>query len=118
VAGFDDCATNYGELMDVQPTAFQEWIKLRVIAVTQAYSVYDVLIEHGVTLVDKFTDLQIPCPFPEHGPDNRPSARYYATKGGHFHCFKCHIHETTPINLHAKFKGLKFMEALQDLERL
>lgn len=102
-----------------EKTSFQDWVARRVRAVESVYSVHDILTEHGIELLDASTNLQIPCPFPEHGPDNRPSARYYAPGGnrpGALHCFKCKYH-MTGMNLYAKFKGLKFMDALHELER-
>lgn len=105
--------------MELEQTSLSDWISKRVIAVESEYSVYDVLVEHGVELVDQQISLQIACPFPDHGPDNRPSARYYAPGGGRpgaLHCFKCKYHLTT-VNLYAKLKSVKFMEALHELER-
>ena len=105
--------------MELEQTSIQEWVQKRVSAVESEYSVFDILTENGVELSDSQTSLQIACPFPEHGPDNRPSARYYAPGNGRpsaFHCFKCKYHFST-IALYSKFKNLKFMEALHELEK-
>lgn len=96
-------------------TSEQEWYKRRVEAVEKVYGAYDVLTEHGVEIPDRAMNLQLACPF--HGPDNRPSARYYgATNQEHFHCYACKVHETS-IGLLAKFKNIKYNEALVQLER-
>ena len=95
----------------------KQWIQRRVEAVHEVYTAFEVLSEAGVELVDKHTDFQIPCPLPGHGPDNRPSARYYGSgQKPHFHCFKCKA-TCDGINLYARLRGLRFMDALQDLER-
>lgn len=97
---------------------FDDWIKRRVKAVLESYSVYDALTENGVELIDQHTDLQIACPFPGHGPDRRPSARYYSGGGRDpvFHCFKCKFHLNS-IGIYSKFKNTNFMDALSELER-
>src|SRR5271170_6588749 len=95
----------------------KEWIQRRVAAVREVYSAYQFLTEHGVELPDESTAFQTNCLF--HGADNRPSARYYPREGGRYdylRCFKCRENWDC-INLLAKFNGLRFMEALQDLER-
>jgi hypothetical protein len=62
--------------------------------------------------------MQIPCFMPAHGPDNRPSARYYgANSKPHFFCFKCKRQIKDSVNLFAELKGLRFMDALSQLER-
>lgn len=99
----------------------KDWIRRRAIAIYGVYGVFDVLTEfgHGEMLVDQSTPIQISCPLPEHGPDNRPSARFYpgeSNKYDHFHCFKCKVNMDC-INLYAKFKGIKFIDALVELER-
>jgi CHC2 zinc finger len=95
----------------------KQWIQRRVEAINKIYTAFEVLSEIGVELVDKNTDFQIPCPLPGHGPDNRPSARYYGSSHEpHFHCFKCKV-TCDGINLYARLRGLRFMDALQSLER-
>jgi hypothetical protein len=96
-------------------TAHQEWIERRIAAVHKVYDAYDVLIEHGHEIPTRHMDLQLSCDF--HGPDARPSARYYgANANPHFHCYTCKTHEYG-VGLYAKYKSLKFMQALSDLER-
>ncbi len=102
-------------------TAAQEWIQSRISVVESHYSTFDCLMENGYSehVADESTATQIPCPDPEHGPDNRPSARYYPRSGGrpsHIYCFKCKFNASV-VNLYAKFKGRRFMDALTDLER-
>jgi hypothetical protein len=92
----------------------QKWIKARVDAVSERYTTYDALIEAGVKLIDRDTELQISCPW--HGPDNTPSARYYAGQDPHFHCFACKLH-MRGIDIFAKLHGINFMQALSELER-
>lgn len=99
------------------PNEVRDWIQRRVAAVRDHYSAYDCCVEKGIELVDESTPHQIPCPF--HGVDNRPSARYYPPEGGkhdYVRCFFCRENWDC-ISLTAKFNGLKFMEALGDLER-
>lgn len=104
---------------DLEKTSLQEWIKKRANAVRQTYSAYACISEfgHGEDIPDENTSVQISCFY--HGADNRPSARYYPRSGGrsdHVHCYKCH-ESWDSINLYAKFRGLRFMDALTDLER-
>jgi len=95
-------------------TAHQEWINNRIKAVSSRFSVYDVLVENGIELADQFTDLQISCPFHK---DQKPSARYYGSGGGHFHCYSCKTHANNSIALYGKFRSIDFMPALKELER-
>ena len=95
----------------------KDWIQRRVAAVREVYSAYQCLTEHGIELIDESTAFQTACPW--HGPDARPSARYYPREGGKYdylRCYKCRENWDC-INLIAKFNGLRFMDALQDLER-
>jgi hypothetical protein len=105
--------------MEENRTVIQEWVARRVAAVREAYSPFDVLMERGIQdIPDKTTPAQIACPF--HGVDHKPSARFYPAGSGRNYdivrCFKCKENWDC-INLHAKFKGIKFMEALVELER-
>ncbi|KKL45203.1 hypothetical protein LCGC14_2358010 [marine sediment metagenome] len=100
-------------------TAHKDWIRRRVEAVRSVYTAFDALTEHGhgEMIHDQDTASQLSCPV--HGPDTRPSARYYPKMGGdhdYLHCYTCKIHADS-LNLFMKFKGLPFMEALKDLER-
>jgi hypothetical protein len=96
-------------------TSLQDWVRRRVSAVLKVYTAYDALTEHGHEIPDRHGDFQLSCPM--HGPDTRPSARYYgAGPTPHFHCFTCKIHENG-VGLYARFKGIKFMQALSDLEK-
>ena len=100
-------------------TSDQEWVQERIRAVSRQYGAFDALIEEGIELEDKNSTVQIPCPLPGHGPDNRPSARYYAAEGSnseHFFCFKCKV-RLDGIGLMAKMRGMEFMRALSELER-
>ena len=100
---------------ELTKTAHQDWVRRRVEAVQKTYNAYDALTEHGSDLPNRHGDFQLSCPF--HGPDSRPSARYYgANANPHFHCYTCKVHEYG-VGLYAKFKSLKFMQALVDLER-
>lgn len=105
--------------MELERTSLQEWIKKRANAVRQAYTAFTCLNEfgHGEMVVDESTPSQMPCPY--HGADNKPSARYYPRSGGrsdYVRCYKCRENWDS-INLYAKFRGLRFMDALTDLER-
>lgn len=106
--------------MDDSRTSLQEWTSRRVHAVRNAYSAFACMNEHGFgdMLVDITTSVQTICPF--HGPDRNPSARFYPAGSGRSYdivrCFKCKENWDC-VNLYAKFKGLRFMDALQDLER-
>lgn len=94
-----------------------QWIQRRVAAIREVYSAYQCLTERGVELPDESTPFQVSCPF--HGADARPSARYYPREGGkhdYLRCFKCRENWDC-INLIAKFNGIRFMDALSDLER-
>lgn len=95
-------------------TSNKEWYERRVEAVEKTYDAYDALTEHGVEIPERGMDLQVLCPFHN---EQRPSARYYgANSKGHFHCYACKVHENS-IGLYARFKGIKFNEALVQLER-
>jgi hypothetical protein len=101
-------------LDELTKTAYQDWVRRRVEAVQKVYTAYDALTEHGVELPNRHADFQISCPF--HGADSRPSGRYYgANANPHFHCYTCKTHEYG-VGLYAKYKSLKFMQALADLE--
>jgi len=105
--------------MELERTSLQEWIKQRANAVRDAYTTYSCINEfgHGEMLIDESTPIQVACFF--HGADNRPSARYYPRSGGrsdYVRCFKCQENWDS-INLYAKFRGLRFMDALADLEK-
>lgn len=72
-------------------TADQQWVRDRIKAVSERFTAYDALVENGTELDDKDVTVQVQCPLPGHGPDNTPSARYYAADGSgpaHFYCFK------------------------------
>lgn len=100
-------------------TLDQEWVRERIKAVSERYDAFDALVESGIELAERDFTVQISCPFPEHGPDNTPSARYYAADGSdraHFYCFKCRI-RLDGIGLLAKMRGIEFMRALSELER-
>lgn len=95
-------------------TADQQWVRDRIKAVSERFTAYEALTEIGVELIDKETELQIRCPW--HGPDNKPSARYYAGQDPHFHCYTCKLH-LDGIAIYAKQRGMEFMRALSELER-
>lgn len=100
-------------------TEHQKWIKDRSWAVRKAYNSYDCLHEFGFgeTLVDTDTAVQMSCPF--HGPDRRPSARYYPSSSRYSDYVRCYYCKENwdSVNLYMKFKGLSFMDALKELER-
>jgi hypothetical protein len=105
--------------MELEQTKFQEWVKQRSDAVRDVYTAFDCLQEngHGEHLSDDITATQISCPF--HGADRRPSARYYpaSSRGSSsVRCFKCQ-ESWDSINLYAKFKNLRYMDALSSLEK-
>lgn len=96
----------------------KSWIKQRVASVNEVYSVHDALVDCGIELIDQHTDLQIPCPLPGHGPDNRPSARYYGgVSKAHFYCFKCKENLGSSVNVLVSVNGMSFMDALKSLEK-
>lgn len=105
--------------MDLETTSHKEWIKLRANAVRDVYTAFDCLNEfgHGENLPDPGTAVQTACAF--HGPDRKPSARYYPrqrSKHDYLRCHKCR-ENWDAIGLYAKFKGLRFMDALAVLEK-
>lgn len=100
-------------------TAHKDWIRRRTDAVRKAYTAFDAMAEHGHgdAIPDPDTPTQLSCCF--HGPDNRPSARYYPKMGGdhdYVRCYTCQENWDS-LNLFMKFRGLPFIDALKDLER-
>lgn len=97
----------------------QKWIKERSNAVRKAFNAYDCLSEfgYGELLVDTDTAVQVSCPF--HGPDKRPSARYYPSSSRYTDYVRCYYCKENwdSIHLYMKFKGVSFMDALKELER-
>jgi len=104
--------------MNRDRTDIIEWIQRRTEAVRSKYSAFDALIEMKVdNLSDEETPVSVFCPF--HPNTKTAAARYYPGTGrkpGKLHCFTCQENWDS-INLYAKFKGLRFMDALSDLER-
>jgi hypothetical protein len=97
----------------------RDWVRRRVRAVEDKYSVYDCLVEfgHGEMIPDRDTATQLSCMW--HGEDATPSARYYPAEGtgrDRFHCFRCKLHMGA-LDTYGKFKGLDFMGSLKELER-
>lgn len=106
-------------MKDLEDLDIKEWIRKRANEVRSRFSAYDCLHEngHGEMLVDLDTPVQVSCPF--HGPDNRPSGRYYPSSGyrsDYLRCYTCK-ENWDAINLYMKFRGLEFMEALKELEK-
>lgn len=100
-------------------TSTQEWIARRADEIRKHYSAFQCLQEHGhgEMLVDEDTAIQIFCPL--HSNVNTPAARYYpasGTRSDYVRCYRCRENWDAP-NLYARFKGIRFMEALQQLER-
>jgi hypothetical protein len=94
-------------------------IKQRVAAVNSVFTAFDALNENGVIITDRGSPIQISCVLPQHGPDKKPSARYYPGEGGeipHFYCFKCKVRMNS-VEIHAKSKGITFFQALSELEK-
>ncbi len=96
----------------------KEWIKRRVDAVNSKYSAFDALMEIGVDgLVDTETAVSVFCPF--HVNTKTPAARYYPSSGsnqGSLFCFSCRK-QWGSINIIMDKRGLRFMEALVELEK-
>lgn len=108
-------------MAELAQTSLQEWIKVRCNAVMGVYSSFTCLQENGYSeyLQDEHSSTQIPCFLPEHGVDHNPSARYYSktnNKFDNFYCYKCKYYAES-VNLYAKIKNIKFMDALVELER-
>lgn len=108
-------------MTELEKTSLQQWISTRAAAVRKAYTAFAAMQENGFgdMLIDETTPVQIKCPIPNHGPDNKPSARYYPATGDRFdyvRCFKCKKN-LSAIDLHMMFKGFDFMRALAELER-
>lgn len=104
---------------EMSKTQFQEWVDGRASILRSQYSTYDCLKENGFgeAIPDNSTPTQISCPV--HGADTRPSARYYPSdgrRGDYVHCFACKLHADS-IGLYSKFKGIKWFDALKELER-
>jgi hypothetical protein len=100
-------------------TDHKSWIRRRADAVRSVYTAFDAMNEHGHgdLIPDPDSPTQVSCPF--HGPDTRPSARYYPKMGGDHDYVRCYFCKENwdSLNLFMKFMGLPFMEALKDLER-
>lgn len=95
----------------------KEWVNKRVKAVSKHYGAFQALVENGVELADEETSTQLFCPF--HDNTKTPAARYYSpsgSNGSHFYCFKCRD-RLDGIGLFAKFKNLRYLEALSKLEK-
>ncbi len=89
----------------------------RIREVNKHLSSFSVLTDNGIEIPDEQTSYQILCPF--HGDKNKPSARYYAASGrseSHFYCFKCKL-RLESVGLFAKFKSIRFYDALSLLEK-
>jgi len=103
---------------DLNKQQLKDWIRRRVEAVRSKYTAFDALIEIGVEgLVDEETPISLFCPF--HHNVNTPAARYYPPTGrdsGYLRCYACKQNWRS-IDIIAKFRGKKFMEVLQELER-
>lgn len=100
-------------------TTAQDWVRRRADAVRSKYTAYSCLHEngHGEFLVDEETSVSVFCPF--HTNVNTMAARYYPASGrrsDYVRCFRCHENWDC-LNLHMRFKGVGFMDALKDLER-
>lgn len=104
--------------MDLAQTSVQEWIKRRVVAVHERYTAFMCLMENGVTDVpDETTPTQLFCPF--HHNVSTMAARYYPRSGGrpsYVRCFRCK-ENWDGLNLFAKYKRMRFMDALVAIER-
>ena len=96
----------------------RDWVRRRAAAVREKYGAYDALLELGVEgVVDDSTPVSVFCPF--HPNKNTPAARYYPPSGrkhGYLRCFACKENWDS-INLVAKARGKRFMDALLELER-
>ncbi len=96
----------------------RDWVRRRIAAVQDKYSAYDALLELGVEgIVDQDTPVSVFCPF--HPNTNTPAARYYPASGrneGYLRCFACK-ENWRAINIFAKARGKRFMDALVELER-
>lgn len=96
----------------------KEWVRRRAAAVREKYEAYDALLEIGVEgIVDPETPVSVFCPF--HPNKNTPAARYYppiGRKNGYLRCFT-EKENWDSINLYAKARGKRFMDALTELER-
>lgn len=97
----------------------RDWIRRRANAVRAQYSAYDALVELGITdIIDESTPTKLFCPF--HSNTNTPAAHYYPTSGGrpdYMRCYGSCKENFDSINLVAKARGKKFMDALIELER-
>lgn len=100
----------------------KDWFRRRVNEVRKHITVFEVLANFGInTIPNEVTATQISCPDPEHGPDVRPSARYYPKDGSrdsfdHVWCFK-DKKKFDAINLYGISKGLNYGKALTELEK-
>ena len=96
----------------------QDWVRRRAAAVREKYSAFDAAIEIGVEgISDDQTPTQIFCPF--HHNTSTMAARYYPPsghRGGYIRCYTCKENWDS-INIIAKARGKRFMDALQELER-
>jgi len=83
--------------------------------IKREYSAFQALTEHSTIeqLVNQNEPTQIPCPF--HGPDNKPSARYYPDDGsGHVYCFVCRENWDS-IALYSRFNSISYGQATVQL---
>lgn len=105
--------------MDRDDPLYKEWFRSRVNTARSVYSAYRVLEENSSEeeLPDESSSFQRKCDF--HGPDNKPSSRYYPREGRKHDrviCFKCK--ETwDSVALFGKFNGKSYSEALRIIEK-
>ncbi len=98
--------------------AEQDWVRRRADAVRRVYSAFDALVEVGVDgLSDEDAPTPLFCPF--HTNVNTPAAHYYPRRGGKAGYLRCFAEKENwdCIGIYMKRKGLRFMEALPELER-
>lgn len=100
----------------------KEWFQRRVIEVRKHITAFEILSTNGInTIPNEVTATQISCPDPNHGPDVRPSARFYPKDGSkdsfdHVWCFK-DKKKFDAINLYGITKNIGYGKALTELEK-
>lgn len=103
--------------MDAKQTRSKQELTERISNVNKAYSAFTALQEVGITISNPSNDESIFCPF--HDNKNTTAARYYGsdqTVTPHVYCFVCK-QRWESVAIFAKSKRIKFIEALQKLEK-
>lgn len=101
--------------------ARKAWYEMRLEAIHQKVTAYDVLRMNGINVSQLADDRpeQISCPF--HGEDKKPSARIYPSENdspSHVWCYVCQEPRWDAVGLWKKFNGTEtFSQTLASIEK-